>query len=586
MGTDCSQRVCPFGHAFVDTPQGDLNADGKVDRPDVFHLVVDTGEAISGSYSGEFPANTMIFSLDESANQPSILTSIATSVESVSATRGATNWVFNIPVTIPDRNMEADVHTMGTSADGALGCAPGAYTDTTQIADCKTFVTGTTPTSMNALSWSENVYTYATQFTNADTWELYPLNHAKGKAENELTRNFAEGHFYTECSGKGTCNRESGQCECYPGYEGVGCTRTSCPNDCSGHGVCQRISDKFSAYDLWDRKKTQLCTCDSGYTGIDCSQRFCPKGNDPITRPTSDVGNLLNTAYFSYLPHSDGQEPEIQTFGHVATLTSGHFALEFTDEFGDKWTTKTMDFMTANAKDVEAALEALPNKVIQDVSVSYRFLDNLIYTSHSGGAAVEVGPLGGDCSTHAADDTAISGSDSCSGFPRFFQVTFVSNSGNVPKLGVRYTVVEASGRVESDSNGAFTSLTACDDANLAGEVATPGSTEQSTCVFNDNAGVVGSYSPTTSNAIKTIGFGGAIASDLSGDDYLTLNGLTHGVYYNENGNIVVHNTGREGSQENELCSNRGICDYGTGLCSCFNGFTDDDCSVQNALAMY
>ena len=30
MGNDCSQRVCYFGKAFVDTPLGDLNSDGEI----------------------------------------------------------------------------------------------------------------------------------------------------------------------------------------------------------------------------------------------------------------------------------------------------------------------------------------------------------------------------------------------------------------------------------------------------------------------------------------------------------------------------------------------------------------------------
>merc|ERR1719201_2016718 len=30
MGADCSERVCYFGHAFIDTAQGDLNSDGVV----------------------------------------------------------------------------------------------------------------------------------------------------------------------------------------------------------------------------------------------------------------------------------------------------------------------------------------------------------------------------------------------------------------------------------------------------------------------------------------------------------------------------------------------------------------------------
>jgi hypothetical protein len=35
MGNDCSQRVCPFGIAFSDTPKGDLNMDGTISEPDV-----------------------------------------------------------------------------------------------------------------------------------------------------------------------------------------------------------------------------------------------------------------------------------------------------------------------------------------------------------------------------------------------------------------------------------------------------------------------------------------------------------------------------------------------------------------------
>jgi hypothetical protein len=40
-----------------------------------------------------------------------------------------------------------------------------------------------------------------------------------------------------------------------------------------------------------------------------------------------------------------------------------------------------------------------------------------------------------------------------------------------------------------------------------------------------------------------------------------------------------------GNKENAPCSNRGLCDYSTGQCQCFAGYSREDCSVQAALAM-
>lgn len=44
-------------------------------------------------------------------------------------------------------------------------------------------------------------------------------------------------------------------------------------------------------------------------------------------------------------------------------------------------------------------------------------------------------------------------------------------------------------------------------------------------------------------------------------------------------------TPSNGNHENSPCSNRGVCDFGAGTCSCFSGYTREDCSVQSALAM-
>jgi len=40
-----------------------------------------------------------------------------------------------------------------------------------------------------------------------------------------------------------------------------------------------------------------------------------------------------------------------------------------------------------------------------------------------------------------------------------------------------------------------------------------------------------------------------------------------------------------GTMEVSTCSNRGLCDESTGECACFAGYTDVDCSHQNALSI-
>lgn len=115
---------------------------------------------------------------------------------------------------------------------------------------------------------------------------------------------------YVECGGRGVCNRKSGACECYEGYDGTSCQRTTCPNDCSNHGVCvtaheytKKMSetiewDSFSEFEYtkiqyksaWDSKKIRGCMCDLGWRGPDCSQQEAPSGKDPMGGEGAESG--------------------------------------------------------------------------------------------------------------------------------------------------------------------------------------------------------------------------------------------------------------------------------------------------------
>merc|ERR1719162_2794633 len=212
--------------------------------------------------------------------------------------------------------------------------------------------------------------------------EVYPW----GTTEQFPNANANEGHFYMECSNKGICDRKTGTCDCFDGYEGTACVRASCPNDCSGHGTCESIKEiaeqksyntnahdvptttpigstnhhnfdlaieESYAYDLWDQDKTLGCKCDPVYYGADCSLRKCKYGVDPLFYDNSD-----GVIYQTTVVHL-GSKSNLQG------VITGTFRIVFYDVFGEKYVTKKISALAAlKANTVKDAFEALPNGVI------------------------------------------------------------------------------------------------------------------------------------------------------------------------------------------------------------------------------
>ena len=98
-----------------------------------------------------------------------------------------------------------------------------------------------------------------------------------------------------ECSGKGMCDRKSGECKCFDGYDGKACSRTICRGNCNNRGRC--VTQEVLAYEAsktysspWDALKHVGCVCDLGARGPDCSLEECPSGSDVLLGKGNNFG--------------------------------------------------------------------------------------------------------------------------------------------------------------------------------------------------------------------------------------------------------------------------------------------------------
>lgn len=102
-------------------------------------------------------------------------------------------------------------------------------------------------------------------------------------------------HPWVECSNKGSCDRKSGTCKCFAGYDGVACQRSTCPDNCNDRGTCwpeKHLATKAGrTYNTpWDNMKHVGCFCDAGYRGPACELQECPSGTDPLDGYGNEAG--------------------------------------------------------------------------------------------------------------------------------------------------------------------------------------------------------------------------------------------------------------------------------------------------------
>jgi len=121
---------------------------------------------------------------------------------------------------------------------------------------------------------------------------------------------------------------------------------------------------KIFADHSWDTERARTCVCDGGWTGLSCDLRFCPIGND--------VMDVIPIAH-------GGEVPQVQTITlYDAALTNTNFAgkdfaIQFTTKLNETFATQPISWdLTDTVLEgyIESALKNLPNKVMDDVTVT------------------------------------------------------------------------------------------------------------------------------------------------------------------------------------------------------------------------
>lgn len=145
----------------------------------------------------------------------------------------------------------------------------------------------------------------------------------KGKAWGDIAIGTDNAHNDAVCSNMGLCDFISGTCACFEGFTGKACERSVCPNHCNFNGKCMsmsRIAREFGLeYSNWDSTKMWGCHCDDGWTGYDCSLRTCPTGDDPLTIDQKLEKQLVVLYLANDLPLEKSGKKNVDAMDHTHT---------------------------------------------------------------------------------------------------------------------------------------------------------------------------------------------------------------------------------------------------------------------------
>lgn len=405
--------------------------------------------------------------------------------------------------------------------------------------------------------------------------ELYDEHY--GYARGSRVVDWDEAHFYRECSNKGICDRSTGQCDCFPGYWGEGCDRTVCPNDCSGHGMCRTLADSYEPlYFAWDLHKTTKCECDPGFSGPDCSLRLCPRGADPVQNAQIVTNSIQGIYWNDYFYTSSDDDDSINFLKDKPTKV--YYTVTFIDEYDDEWVTQLLSVNYESACDSSQNCYSRVNATIDDIESYAEAVNNSLaalpgnvvnnhYVWTTGNTVDESGSVSSyeyyPNSGHSGESIY---TDSLA-FRLDLQVVpdhcYNPTSGHVSGM-CTFIKVENPGKQNAlQVKGWYTPMGQLEDTTYSFETINFGATD-----FAKNHDHV-------SNSTADVLIDGplVVVDDVQGDRQWTLS----------DGDVVFAFIDKN-IRDLDVCSKRGVCDFSTGLCKCFSGYSGIRCDTQNSIS--
>lgn len=465
-----------------------------------------------------------------------------------------------------------------------------------------------------------------------------------------------EAHYYMECANNGNCDRQSGECQCFDGFEGSTCQRQACPGNCNGHGTCMSISEfatkaggtlfhrgvldnvnGATTYNLWDENSIFGCKCDPWYTGADCSLRRCKVGLDPL------YDDNQNTVYETFTVRAVANNGV--GFTEVIHTASSYIKLRVFDYWGESYITEKIvaydNAVADNAAAIETALEKLPNKAFADVTCAEAGTGtgNLkVFADGKYGAAYlginVICELTSNPGSHRLPEIAESWIGTSATVKAVTQEVYVTSSplrgedfdwANTRSTGT-YTIAASAvvlvGTGDSLPTGVSAALKLVKvnrqylvvfaDTSTKFDVAWPyDAITTAATIYISSATVVKGLTTLVSGNIgsTTLTFTAA-ATDATVGLWIFVHNQLYKINARDDSAFTVtidrpfYGKGADGTPVSgatdtyyvitpptdayrsvDECSMKGLCDRTSGLCSCFKGYTNDNCDTQNMLAL-